>query len=84
MERNTGVKVVVEIAPELEGCGFVLVLRQLVVDISELDALGIVPVIDTANTVLEHLLIGNALLRTAGSDMYMKASDPESRERADE
>ena len=67
LERDTGVKVVVEVTPELKGRCLILILCQLVVDIPELDALGIMPVIDAADAVFEHLLIGNALLHRMGN-----------------
>ena len=61
MDRR--VEKVEEIAPSVEDGAFILVLRQLVVDVQKLNGLGILPVRHLANAVRERSLIGNGLLR---------------------
>ena len=56
------VEVIEEITPALKDCGFVLILRELVVDVLELDGLGVVAVCHTADTVRPHLFIGDTVL----------------------
>ena len=53
-------------APFLKDGGFVLLLRQLVVDILILDGAGVVAGADTAGAVLKHPLEWDALLCRAG------------------
>ena len=62
LQADAGVKVVVEVAPVVEGCGLVLVLGQLVVDVPEFDALGVEPVRHPADPVPVHLPIRDRLL----------------------
>ena len=62
LDADRGIKIVEEIAVILKNLILVLVLRQLVVDVVELDLLGEVVVADHADTVPAHLLIGNGLL----------------------
>ena len=66
LEMDAGVEEVQEGAPFLKNGGFVLLLRQLVVDVLELDCLGVVPIRDTTDTVREHSLKRNGLLRRPG------------------
>ena len=56
------VKVVEEVAPALEDGGFVLVLAELVVDVLELDGLGVAAIRHLADAVRPHPLIGDAVL----------------------
>ena len=63
LEVDRAVKVVKEFAPVLENGALVLVLGQLVVDVIKADSLGIEPVLDPADPVAAHLLVGNGLLR---------------------
>ena len=64
---DAGIEEVQEGAPFLKDGGLVLLLGQLVVDILELDCLGVVPIRDTADTVREHSLKRNRLLRCPGN-----------------
>ena len=67
LEMDAGIEEVQEGAPFLKDGGLVLLLGQLVVDILELDCLGVVPIRDTADTVREHSLKRNRLLRCPGN-----------------
>ena len=67
LEMDAGIEEVQEGAPFLKNGGLVLLLGQLVVDILELDCLGVVPICDTADTVREHPLKGNGLLGRPGN-----------------
>ena len=49
--------------PRFKDCGFVLVLRKLVVDVLILDGLGVARIGHTADTVRPHTLIRDAVLR---------------------
>ena len=63
LKVNGCVKVVQEITPALKDRGFIIVLRQLVVDVLELNGLGVVVVGDTADAVRPHPLIRDRVLR---------------------
>ena len=61
------VKEVEETAPFLKDGGLVLLLGELVVDVVELDGLGVVVVADAADAVRKHPLERDGLLGGAGS-----------------
>ena len=63
LKVNGCVKVVQEIAPALKDRGFIIILRQLVVDILKLNGFGVVVVGDTADAVRPHPLIRDRVLR---------------------
>ena len=62
LDENRAVEVVQKVAPVLEDCGFVLVLRKLVVDVLKGDGLRVEAAVYLADTVAAHLHIGNGLL----------------------
>ena len=64
---DAGIEEIQEGAPFLKNGSLVLLLGQLVVDILELDCLGVVPIRDTTDTIREHPLKRNGLLRRAGN-----------------
>ena len=67
LEVDGAVEEVEEAAPLLEDGRLVLLLGELVVDVVELDGLGVVVVGDTADAVREHPLERDGLLGGAGS-----------------
>ena len=67
LETDGAVKEVEEAAPLLKDSRLVLLLGELVVDVVELDGLGVVVVGDTADAVREHPLERDGLLGGAGS-----------------
>ena len=62
LKLDGAVKVVEKIAPALKDCRLVLVLRELIVDVLELDGLGVMAVCHPADAVRPHPLIGDAVL----------------------
>ena len=62
LEPNGAVEIIEEIAPRFKNGGLVLILRQLVIDVLELDGLGIVAVCHPADAVRPDPLIGNTVL----------------------
>lgn len=62
LEAYRGIKVVEKITPSVKDGGFIVVLRQLVVDVLELNRLGVIAFRDPADTVREHPLKGNTVL----------------------
>ena len=62
LEVDGRVEKVEEIAPSVKDGAFILVLRQLIVDVQKLNGLGILPVRHLADAVLVHPLVGNGLL----------------------
>ena len=62
LEFYRAVEVVEEITPALEDGRFVLVLAELVVDVLELDGLGEVAGLHTADAIGKHSLKGNGVL----------------------
>ena len=62
LKLNGTVEVVEEIAPALEDRCLVLILRELIVDVLELDGLGVMAVCHPADTVRPHPFIGDAVL----------------------
>ena len=71
LDADRGIKIIEKIAVILKNLILVLVLRQLIVDVVELDLLGEVVVADHADTVPAHLLIGNGLLGGAGDSAVL-------------
>ena len=66
LHMNGAVEVVQKVAPVVKDGSFVLVLRQLVVDVEEADGLGVVAVLGQTDSAAEHLLIRDGLLGAAG------------------
>ena len=66
LDPDGAVKVVEKIAPVLKDQVLILVLRQLVVNVVELDLLGEEPLRHHADTVPAHLPVGDGLLGSAG------------------
>ena len=62
LKLNGTVEVVEEIAPALKDRRLVLVLRELIVDVLELDGLCVVAACHTADTIRPHPFIGDAVL----------------------
>ena len=62
LETDGAVEVVEEIAPAFKDGGLVLVLAQLVVDVLELNGLGVAAIRHLADAVRPHPLIGDAVL----------------------
>lgn len=62
LELNGAVEVVEEIAPALEDRCLVLVLRELIVDVLELDGLCVAAACHTADAVRPHPFIGDTVL----------------------
>ncbi len=62
LEVHGAVKKVQECAPFLEDLRLILLLGQLVIDVLELNRFGVVVGADTADSVLEHPVKGDALL----------------------
>ena len=62
LETDGAVKIVEEIAPAFKDGGLVLVLAELVVDVLELDGLGVAAIRHLADAVRPHPLIGDAVL----------------------
>ena len=62
LKANTGIEVVEEIAPAFKDGVFVLILRQLVVDVVESDGFGIQMFLHPADTVAPHFQIRNGTL----------------------
>ena len=62
LKLNGAVEVVEEVTPPLEDCCLVLVLRELIVDVLELDGLCVVAACHTADTVRPHPFIGDTVL----------------------
>jgi len=66
LNPDGGIKIIEEIAPILKNQVFVLVLRQLVVNIVELHLLCKEPLRHHTDTVPAHLPVGNGLLGGTG------------------
>ena len=62
LKTDTGIEVVEEVAPAFKDGVFVLVLRQLVVDVVESDSFGIQMFLHPADTVAPHFQIWNGTL----------------------
>ena len=62
LETDGAVEVVEEIAPAFKDGGLVLVLAELVVDVLELNGLGVAAIRHLADAVRPHPLIGDAVL----------------------
>ena len=62
LKPDTGIEVVEEVAPAFKDGVFVLVLRQLVVDVVESDSFGIQMFLHPADTVASHFQIRNGTL----------------------
>src|SRR5699024_11321664 len=62
LKLNGTVEVVEEIAPALKDRRLVLILRELIVDVLELDGLGVMAVCRPADTVRPYPCIGDAVL----------------------
>ena len=62
LETDGAVEVVEEITPAFKDGGLVLVLAQLVVDVLELDGLGVAAIRHLADAVRPHPFIGDAVL----------------------
>ena len=67
LKMDAGIKEIQEGTPFLKDCGFILLLRQLIVDVLELNCFGVIPICNTANAVREHTLKRDGLLRGAGN-----------------
>ena len=62
LETDGAVEVIEKIAPAFKDGGLVLVLAQLVVDVLELDGLGVAAIRHLADAVRPHPFIGDAVL----------------------
>ena len=62
LKVDRAVKIIEEITPALEDCGFILILAELVVDVLELDGFGIAAIRHFADAVRPHPLIRDAVL----------------------
>ena len=62
LEADVGREVIQHITPGFKDCFLILVLRQLVVDVEELNGFGVVMIGDAADTIRPHSLIRNGLL----------------------
>ncbi len=62
LKMNGGIKIIEEITPAFKDRGFIVVLRQLVVDILKLDGFGIVVIRHPADAVRPHPLVGDGIL----------------------
>ena len=67
LDANRTVKIVQKITPVFKDQIFVLILRQLVVDVVELHLLGEIPLRNNADAVPAHLLVRDGLLGGAGN-----------------
>jgi len=74
LEADGRIKVIQKIAPALKYRGFVLVLRQLVIDVLILNRLCKKAVSYPANTVLVHILVGYGFLRRPGIFIALHSS----------
>ena len=63
LEGNGAVKIIEEIAPAVKDGLFVLVVRELVVNVPELDGFRVVILRHLTNPIRAHEQIGNAVLR---------------------
>ena len=57
------VKIIEEVAPRIEDCGLVLVLVELIIDVLKLHRFAVIVICHPADTVREHPLKGNGILR---------------------
>ena len=62
LEADVGRKVIQYIAPGFKDGLLILILRQLVVDVEELNGFGVVMIGDAADTIRPHSLIRDGLL----------------------
>ena len=62
LKANTGIEVVEEVAPAFKDGVFILVLRQLVVNVVESDGFGIQMFLHPADTIAPHFQIWNGTL----------------------
>src|SRR5699024_2611023 len=62
LKSDRTVEVVEKITPALEDRRFILVLRELIVDVLELDGLCVVAVCHSTDTVRPHSFIGDTVL----------------------
>ena len=63
LKMDGAVKIIEEVAPRIEDRGLVLVLVELIIDVLKLHRFAVIVVCDPANTVREHPLKGNGILR---------------------
>ena len=71
LKTDTGIEVVEEVAPAFKDGVFVLVLRQLVVNVVESDGFGIQMFLHPADTVAPHFQIRNGTLH--GQPLFLLA-----------
>ena len=62
LKEDARIKVVIEVTPALEGCRFVFVLRQLIIDITEAQRLVVQRVCHPADPVLVDFLVDDGIL----------------------
>ena len=63
LKMDGAVKIIEEVAPRIEDRGLVLVLVELIIDVLKLHRFAVIVVCDPANTVRDHPLKGNGILR---------------------
>ena len=63
LEMNRAVKIIEEVTPALKNCGFILVLRKLVVNVLKLNCFCIVRFCHPADSIRPHPFIRNTVLR---------------------
>ena len=73
-KMNGAVKEVKKCTPFLKNLCLILLQCKLIVDILELQCLGIIVASYTANTVLKHSVEGNRLLRRSGNTVIFLCS----------
>ena len=71
---DRAVEKVEETAPFLKDCRLIFLLGKLIIDVGKLDGLGVVIGRNAADTVREHPLKGNRLLRCAGCAVITSGS----------
>ena len=62
LQMNTGIEIVQKIAPSLKNRGLIIVLSQLIIDILELNGLGVILGRHPADPVRPHPLIRDSSL----------------------
>ena len=71
LKTDTGIEVVEEVAPAFKDGVFILVLRQLVVDVVESDGFGVQMFLHPADTIAPHFQIRNGTLH--GQPLFLLA-----------
>ena len=59
---NCAVKIIQKVTPVFKDCIFIFVLSQLIVDVVKTDCLGIISILNTADSILSHFPVWNRLL----------------------